>query len=379
MPDGAPSPPRQLRRELQASEERFRLLVDSVRDYAIFMLDPRGYVSSWNRGAQRIKGYTADEIVGRHFSVFYPPEDIVAGKTKMELEVAASEGRFEDEGWRIRKDGSRFWATVVITALRDEDGTLVGFGKVTRDLTERVRAEQERVQLAHAEEAVRLRDEFLSLASHELKTPLTALHLQLDDVHRRAAELPPLVTTRLERMRRTVGRLTGLIDTLLDLSRIEVGHFVLKLESGDLRDLATEVLTRMEITAQRQGCDLRLVAPAAAPAVFDPLRINQLLDNLLANAVKYGAAAPVEVAVLPQGDVVRLEVRDRGPGVPEADRARIFERFERAVSMRNYGGLGIGLYLAREIARAHGGTVEVRDREGGGSVFSAILPAAPRP
>src|SRR5262249_15029824 len=141
-------------------EERFRLLVESIKDYAIFMLDADGLVSTWNVGAQRIKGYTADEIIGQHFSVFYPETDVRAAKTAEELAIAAREGRFEEEGWRLRKDGSRFWANVIITALRDRTGKLVGFAKVTRDLTDRRKLEQERLQLAHAQEALRLRDEF---------------------------------------------------------------------------------------------------------------------------------------------------------------------------------------------------------------------------
>ena len=170
--------PRQASKPTEVTADLFRLLVESVVDYAIFLLDPTGVVRTWNAGARRLKGYEADEIIGRHFSTFYPEEDVRRGKPAWELESAAREGRFEDEGWRIRKDGSSFWANVVITALR-RDGELVGFAKVTRDLTARREAEEERVRLAEAREAVRLRDEFLSIASHELRTPLTALDLQV--------------------------------------------------------------------------------------------------------------------------------------------------------------------------------------------------------
>src|SRR5688572_11475409 len=157
------------------SDALFRLLVESVKDYAIFMLDPTGRIMTWNAGAQRIKAYDAHEIIGRHFSVFYPESDVLAGKCDMELEVASRDGRFEDEGWRVRKDGSRFWANVIITALRDTTGVLLGFGKVTRDLTERMRAEEEAAARKAAEQANRTKDEFLAMLGHELRNPLAPI------------------------------------------------------------------------------------------------------------------------------------------------------------------------------------------------------------
>src|SRR5262245_55087130 len=205
------------RQRLAGSDELFRLLVATIRDYAIFMLDATGRVATWNVGARRIKGYTADEIIGRHFSTFYPEVDIRAGKCEMELEVAAREGRFEDEGWRVRKDGSQFWANVVITAICNDAGTLVGFAKVTRDLTERKRSEDERAARLAAEEANRIKDEFLATLGHELRNPLAPIVTALQLIKLRGDTPSPREVQVLDRQ---VQQLVHLVDDLLDISRI---------------------------------------------------------------------------------------------------------------------------------------------------------------
>ncbi|HEU4735204.1 MAG TPA: PAS domain-containing sensor histidine kinase, partial [Kofleriaceae bacterium] len=355
------------------SEARFRMLVETVKDYAIFMLDTEGRVATWNAGARRIKGYDADEIIGRHFSVFYPEDDIRAGKTEHELEVAARDGRFEDEGWRLRKDGSRFWANVVITALHAADGRLLGFAKVTRDLTERRRLETERVQFAHAQEAIRLRDEFLSLASHELKTPLTVLQLQLEALHDRIGRSDPTMLAKIERGSRACFRLAELIEALLDVSRLATGRFELHLEPSDLGEIVATAVDRLHEIAAAAGCALSVTTQPAFGA-WDRSRIDQVITNLVGNALRYAAGTPIEIAVTAGGHAVHVEIRDHGPGLPDDQLARIFERFERAASMRHYGGLGLGLYVVREIVEAHGGSVSARNADGGGACFTVRLP-----
>lgn len=364
---------RRIEDSLRRSEERFRLLVDSVRDYEICTLDPRGTVLTWNGGAERLKGYTADEIVGRSFRLFYTPEDLAAGKCDLELDVAAREGRFEDEGWRLRKDGSRFWANVVITRLENPLGELLGFAKVTRDLTDKRAAEEERIRLAHSNEALRLRDEFLSIASHELRTPLTALKLQVQSLLHERDKVDPRFATKLERIDRATLRITQLVETLLDVSRIATGRLALQRAPVDLSAVVGEVVERHE--ARTQAAKVAVTLHMSSGAIFDGdrLRIDQVVANLLDNAIKYGEGTPIDLTVRAEADAAVLTVEDRGPGVPEEKRDRIFDRFERAAS-HNHGGLGLGLYVSREIVEAHGGTISVDARPGGGASFMVRLP-----
>ncbi len=369
------------RRALEAARAveaaRFRSIVESTRDYAIFALDAKGYVTTWNLGAERTKGYVADEVIGRHFSIFYPPEVVAVGHCERELETALREGRFEDEGYRVRKDGTQFWANVVITPLFDREGTHVGFSKITRDLTERRKWDADRLQLAHAKEAVRLRDEFLSIASHELRTPLMALQLQLDLVLDQRDTLDPKSASRLERAARNAVRLSELITALLDVGRISGGKLSLSLAPADLSAIVRDVVERLGDAATASRCDVVTSLEPSISGVWDAMRIGQIASNLLANAFKYAAGTVIEVTARREGDRAILCVRDHGPGIADADRARVFARFERA-SSRSMGGLGLGLYVAHEIVSAHGGTIRVDAAEGGGALFVVELPLVAR-
>jgi PAS domain S-box-containing protein len=363
---------------LRASEERFRLMVDTVEDYAIFMLDPEGRVATWNAGARRIKGWAAAEIVGRSFAAFYGAEDVAAGRPARALAIAARDGRHAEEGWRVRKDGSSFWASVVMTAVRDGGGRLLGFVKVTRDLSERRRAEQEQLRLARAEEAVRVRDELMLLASHELRTPVTALQLQLHSLLRALPDGDRL-RARVERALRSGHRLVELVEALLDVSRIATGQFALVLAPADLAALLDEEVARMQRAAAARRCTLTWRGGGELRGVIDRARVAQVVQNLIDNALKYGAGQPVDVSLARDGGDAVIVVRDRGPGIAAADATRIFERYERAAPLRHYGGLGLGLYVARHIARAHGGSLAVHDADGGGAAFTLRLPLALAP
>jgi PAS domain S-box-containing protein len=361
---------------LRQSEEKLRLMIASIHDYAIYMLDPAGHVVTWNPGAEKIKGYRADEIVGKDFSRFFSPEDIASGKPADELAAAAKNGRFEDESWRVRKDGTRFWANVVLGAIHDNFGRLVGFAKVTRDLTERRMLEDERVRVAHAQEAVRLRDEFLSIASHELKTPLTALQLQLRGVLDRVAPIETKLVSKLTKAMRASERLADLIEKLLDVSRIATGRLSLNPEAFDLVDVVHDVVEGVRDSATQAGCKLSTRLDGPVFGTWDRLRVEQILVNLLSNAIRYAAGTPVEVSLARQEEIAVIDVRDRGPGLPESDLMRVFQRFERANSM-SHGGLGLGLYITRQIVEAHGGSVSAQNLQGGGACFVVRLPMGP--
>jgi PAS domain S-box-containing protein len=370
---------------VRGAERLYQLLVSSVRDYAIFALDPTGHIISWNAGAQRIKGYEPSEIIGRHFSTFYPPEDVAAGKTTWELEVAAREGRFEDEGWRVRKDGTRFWASVVITALRGEDGKLVGFAKVTRDLTERRAAEQRAIEdarhVAEAEAANRAKSEFLATMSHELRTPLNAIggYAELLTLGI-AGPLSEDQRQYVDRIRRSQQQLLAIITDLLDFGRIEAGEVQFEIGPVPLPALIDAVMRTIEPQAKaralaidRQGCG------ADGIALADGARVRQIVLNVLSNAVKFTApGGTITVTCSAVADRVELVVHDTGIGISADKLEAIFEPFVQLGRSLTTGheGAGLGLAIGRDLARAMRGDLTVQSTLGAGSVFTLTLPRA---
>jgi PAS domain S-box-containing protein len=361
--------------QLRAAEERSRLLVDGVRDYAIVRLDPDGKVATWGSGAERLLGYSADEIVGHHFSIFYPPEDVRDGKCAHELEDARRDGRREDEGWRVRKNGTRFWANTVVTAIQDSQGTLLGYAKVTRDLTEQIRSEELRTRLTQANEAVRLRDEFLSIASHELRTPLTPLSLLLQRMERTLAQGDRVDSATVRRADRQVQRLLRLINELLDLSRLQAGKLQLERVETELGSLVKTVVEDFSGLGSGHGFELDLPQPVSVRGDRD--RLEQVLVNLVQNAIKYsprGGVVKISVGVVARE--AKVTVEDTGIGIPEDEQPQIFKRFFRArnAETKHFGGLGLGLFLSHEIVQRHGGRFEVQSAPGKGSSFSFFIP-----
>ncbi|HYK98453.1 MAG TPA: ATP-binding protein [Candidatus Acidoferrales bacterium] len=525
-----------LEHKTSAPSDLYRELVESIKDYAVFLLDAEGCVVTWNAGAQRIKGYTADEIVGRSFEIFYPEEERERGKPKRVLAAAADTGRYEEEGWRVRKDGSRFWANVVITPRRGADGRLRGFAKVTRDLTHskelddqrrtleaiteealayfdidelfgailgrvrdalhadtiavllldpvenvlvaraakgieeevergvripvgrgfagRVAAEGrpvilpdvdhadvlnpilrekgirsllgvplrlagrvtgvlhvgslhprdfsqsearflqivadrlalaveharlfEAVRLARheanvAEEALRARDEFLSVAAHELKTPITSAKVAAQLLRRsfRGAALDPLQERSIDTIERQIGKLSRLVTQLLDTVRIQSGGLVLQVEETDLPKLLRDVAEEARALSDRHTIVVN--APEELRARVDALRLEQVVRNLLDNAVKFMPdGGQIDVDLVRSPSTAIITVRDRGLGVPVEHLPRLFDRFYQAHPNRS--GMGLGLYVSRQIVDRHGGTIYAETPDDGGTRFVISLP-----
>ena len=402
------------------TNELYRLLVESVKDYAIFALDPNGYVVSWNPGAQRFKGYTASEIIGKHFSVFYPPEDLAARKPQIELEIAAEVGRLEDEGWRVRKGGTQLWANVVITALRGADGELVGFAKVTRDLTQRRAAELQALEDARriaveealrraaemrstelvdlldrtrrqaeeiehrrneADVANRTKTEFLAAMSHELRTPLNAIagYVQLLMLGVRG----PLTDEQaidLGRIQRSQQHLLSLINDILNFSRLEAGAVTYEIGSVPLGSVLEAATSMISLQAAAKQITLTLEpCPPTMRALADDSKLEQVLLNLLSNAVKFTQrGGHVSIRCEAADDHVLTRVQDDGPGIPADRLADIFEPFvqlDRALGNPREG-VGLGLAISRDLARGMQGDLTVESIPGKGSTFTVSLKRA---
>jgi PAS domain S-box-containing protein len=357
----------------------FELMVRAVTDYAIFMIGPTGEVLTWNDGAARIKGYDADEIVGQSFTRFFTREDIEADKPMRLLRTALAEGHVEDEGWRVRHDGTRFWADVVITPVRDTDGRLLGFIKVTRDLSERRAAEAQRMQVDALREADSLKDQFIGMLSHELRTPINAItgfgSLLEDEV------LGPLSVAQkgyLRRMLATADNLLVLVNDLLDASAMRAGKFKIDAQPVQLPPLAAEVGSRLAPLAAQRDQVLTTALDDDLPAVCaDPQRIVQVLTNLIGNAIKFTPeGGTLTVEAVRDGGTVRVSVTDTGPGIPEAERSRLFRPFTQLASAtrQHAPGTGLGLSISAAIVEAHGGRIGVESQPGQGSTFWFTLP-----
>jgi PAS domain S-box-containing protein len=359
------------------------LLVESVKDYAILLLDPNGLILTWSSGAERLNGWTADEIIGKSFSMFYTTEDLANGKAELELIVAAKEGRYEDYGWRVRKDGSQFWANVIVTSLRDNDGNLCGFGKVTRDLTEQRRSEQLLESARQdADASNHAKNEFLSRMSHELRTPLNSI-LGCNAQVLRMAELSSRPLECVEHILKAGKHLLALIDELLDISRIEAGTLSMSVEALDLAQSIREALDMMRPIAASSGIQICNVPKLDSNQYVkaDRRRLQQVLLNLLSNAIKYNIpGGKVEVCSESLADTVRIKVSDTGLGIPPEFQHRVFAPFDRLhADQTDVRGTGLGLALSRKIVELMGGRIGLESEPGSGTTFWIDLPSTENP
>ncbi|MFN5084609.1 MAG: ATP-binding protein [Novosphingobium sp.] len=367
---------------LRESEERFRLVIEEVQDYGIFALDTEGVVTSWNLGAQRIKGWEAEEILGHHFSRFYPEETRGQLPAQM-LDRARRDGTAEDEGWRLRKDGSPFWANVVITALHDEHGELRGFAKVTRDMTERRRSE-EALRFAR-EEAIAAnlaKTEFLSRTSHELRTPMSAILgfgqlLELDE-----EQFEPRHREALNQIMKAGRHLLSLINDLLDISSIEAGGAELNMEPIDLGELLQEVHSLAAPIVATAGLKFVLEHPEEPLVAWaDRRRVIQVMLNLVSNAAKYNrTGSQVRLACQTRGRDIRVEVEDDGEGVDSTEVSRLFTPFDRLGQQNRakVDGTGLGLALSKRLVESMGGQIGFEAPEQGARFWFTLPTRAPQ-
>jgi PAS domain S-box-containing protein len=359
---------------LRQSEERFRLLVEGVVDYAIYMLDPEGIVTSWNAGAQQLKGYTRDEIIGKHFSRFYTADDIGAGRPWEVLATARRAGRVAEEGWRVRKNGERFWARVVVTPLYDSTGHLQGFAKVTQDLTERR-------QIHDLETAARNVHAFIAMLAHELRNPLAAIRYGVDVMAKIPATNSAQHATMLQTIDRQSAQLTRIVDDMLDISRITSGSLSIEQTPVDMAEVVRRALETAAPAIEAGKHTVDVDTPKGRILVQgDVQRLTQLVSNLLNNSARYTPeGGNIAVQACDEEGRAELRVRDNGSGIAPQMIERVFDMFARGPQpqQRTGGGLGVGLALARRIAELHGGSLEARSKGlGKGSEFVLRIPLA---
>lgn len=367
---------------IQHSDEHLRMILSNVKDYAIFALDPQGNVTSWNEGAQRIMGYTPEEIIGRHYSCIFAPEDVASGQPLRHLNEAETHGSVETEGWRLRKDGSYYWANAITTALRDPSGGLRGFVRITRDLTERRKAEDAVAQAQ--KEQLKIKDQVLAHVSHELRTPVAAITWFTGNLQE--GLLGPLTAEQLDHLEgieRNAAQLGKMVEDILNSSRVEEGKLSVEAHATNVGHLIEEILASCAASAKAKSISTHCEFPSDLPMAWaDPQRTGQVIINLVNNAIKFTPEhGSVVVTAHPDEhapEMLRIMVKDTGPGISAADQERVFSRLVQLGGTDDSGrkGLGLGLFISREFVVRQGGTISIESELGQGAAFSFTVPIA---
>jgi PAS domain S-box-containing protein len=378
-----PADPKGEPAKLPAIEEQFRSLVECVEEYAIYMLDPEGNVTTWNSGAEKIKGYTAAEILGKNFACFYTSDDVASGKPQKNLNQARIKGHIREQGQRVRQDGSTFHADVVTTAMRDGSGNIVGFSKVTRDMTDQIRARSAEAALLAAEKAGKAKDYCLDALSHALRTPLPPALATASYLADNIARFPAEFGEEIDTIRRNVKLQARLIDDLLDLTRVARGKIELQFDRVDAHTAVRDAISIAQGDIDEKGLKLSLSLSAKAHHIWaDPIRIEQVFWNLINNAVKFSAGGgKIDIRTLnDEHGHFEFQITDCGIGI-EAERVRtLFRPFEQGDSSvtRQFGGLGLGLAISKHLVDLHNGLITVGSRgRSYGATFTVILDTVP--
>lgn len=361
----------------QENEERFRILVENVKDYAIYMLDPQGRVMTWNKGAERMKGYSAHEVLGRDNKLFFTEEDVDKGIPNHDLRMVQEHGYQESEGWRVRKDGSKFWANVILTALHDDEGKLRGYAKFCQDITNRKKAEDDiRAALQKEKELGEIKSRFISLASHEFRTPLGAILSSAFLLEKYQEAQPDERTLKhLDRIKSNVNNLIQILNDFLSLGKLEEGKIDCVYEQLDLLQFSEEIVQNLQESAKK-GQTIQLEVNGKPQTVYtDGKLLKNVLNNLLSNAIKYSAEnSNIDFRINYLRDRITLVIQDHGIGIPEKDQEHLFERFYRASNTAHTSGTGLGLSIVKNYLTLMNGRLEFYSKVNEGTTFTVHLP-----
>jgi PAS domain S-box-containing protein len=363
-------------KRLMESEHRFHVLLNSTKDLAIFMIDEKGCILNWYEGAHNIKGYNKEEVIGKNISIFYTPESIKEGEPAHNLEVAAQHGSFETEGWRVRKNGSRFWADVLITAVYDEDGKVQGFTKVTRDFSLNKRAQDEiKNALQKEKELNEMKSNFVSMASHEFRTPLSTILSSVSLMeHYRTTETQDKRDKHIQRIKSSVSEMVSILEEFLSLEKIEEGKVEINNEMFYLEELVEIVCSKFN-NVLKAGQQIQRFHQGEKEVLLDKNFTDHIVTNLISNAVKYSPAGTnVTVKTSVDNNNIRVVVKDEGIGISKEDQEHLFERFFRASNTGSIKGTGLGLHIVKRYIDMMDGTISIESKVGEGCTFTVTMP-----